>query len=878
MAKSIISSYWCTSSVHLNKKREKSPKTQNGIALLSKKLTSRSNFLSSSTTPIACGTIFSLNSAKVYGTKTKILDINHEIWKFCNVGNLQKAMKLLFMCEKSELDIKSYCNVLQLCAEVKCIEDGKKVHSFIENNGVEVDGVLGSKLVFMYVKCGDLREGRRVFDEVANEKVFLWNMLMNEYAHIGDYKESVDLFCRMIEFGVEPNAYSFSCILKYFGALGSVENGEFVHGCLLKLGFGSDTTVVNSLIAFYFKCGRVESGVKLFGGLCYRDIISWNTMISGYVANGISEKGLEVFVEMLSLGVEVDLATMLCILACCADIESLLVCKAIHCYAAKAGFGEVMKFENTLLDVYSKCGDLDSAIRVFENMSKRSIVSWTSMLSGYARVGKSDKAIQMFHEMVSEGMKPDAFTITRVIHACACSGSLEDGKELHHYVKENGMESSLAVCNALTDMFAKYGSMQDALLVFSSMEAKDIVSWNSLIGGYSKNNQPNEALSLFLEMQDHTRPDGVTVTCILPACASLAALNKGREVHGYILRNGLSTDRFVANALVDMYVKCGALAIAVVLFDMIRVKDLVSCTVMIAGYAMHGFGNEAIATFNKMRQAGVEPTEASFTSILSACTHSGLVEEGWTFFHGMKNECKIDPRLEHYGCMVDLLSRTGRLSEAYKFTKSMPLKPDATIWGALLCGCRMHHDVKLAEQVADHLLELEPENTEYYVLLANTYEEADKWQEIKQLRHKIEPRWIKNRTGCSWIEIKGKVHIFDSSGNGHPEAMKIEFLLKSVRRKMEEQGCSSKLKYTLVNADERQKETSICGHSEKLAMAFGILNLQHGKTIRVTKNSRVCGDCHEMAKFISRNLGREILLRDSNRFHQFKDGSCSCRG
>ncbi|KAG9159444.1 hypothetical protein Leryth_010991 [Lithospermum erythrorhizon] len=765
-----------------------------------------------------------------------------------------------------------------LCAEVKCIEDGKKVHSFIENNGVEVDGVLGSKLVFMYVKCGDLREGRRVFDEVANEKVFLWNMLMNEYAHIGDYKESVDLFCRMIEFGVEPNAYSFSCILKYFGALGSVENGEFVHGCLLKLGFGSDTTVVNSLIAFYFKCGRVESGVKLFGGLCYRDIISWNTMISGYVANGISEKGLEVFVEMLSLGVEVDLATMLCILACCADIESLLVCKAIHCYAAKAGFGEVMKFENTLLDVYSKCGDLDSAIRVFENMSKRSIVSWTSMLSGYARVGKSDKAIQMFHEMVSEGMKPDAFTITRVIHACACSGSLEDGKELHHYVKENGMESSLAVCNALIDMFAKYGSMEDALLVFSSMEAKDIVSWNSLIGGYSKNNQPNEALSLFLEMQDHTRPDGVTVTCILPACASLAALNKGREVHGYILRNGLSTDRFVANALVDMYVKCGALAIAVVLFDMIRVKDLVSWTVMIAGYAMHGFGNEAIATFNKMRQAGVEPTEASFTSILSACTHSGLVEEGWTFFHGMKNECKIDPRLEHYGCMVDLLSRTGRLSEAYKFTKSMPLKPDATIWGALLCGCRMHHDVKLAEQVADHLLELEPENTEYYVLLANTYEEADKWQEIKQLLHKIEPRWIKNRTGCSWIEIKGKVHIFDSSGNGHPEAMKIEFLLKSVRRKMEEQGCSSKLKYTLVNADERQKETSICGHSEKLAMAFGILNLQHGKTIRVTKNSRVCGDCHEMAKFISRNLGREILLRDSNRFHQFKDGSCSCRG
>lgn len=653
--------------------------------------------------------------------------------------------------------------------------------------------------------------------------------------------------------------------------------GKKFHGYLLKSGFYSATTVMNSLISLYFKIGKIESAELLFDELCDRDVISWNSMISGFVANGLAQQGVKIFCEMLTHGIGVDLATIVIVLAACAKTDNLSLTRSVHAFAIKTGFDMKISFSNSLLDTYSKCGDMHGAVCVFLSMPDKSIVSWTSMLAGYARQGLYNEAVVLFHEMRKKGIELDAFAVTSILHACACSGSLENGKEVHDYIRENNIESSLFVSNALMDMYAKCGSMDDAKMVFSQMKAKDIVSWNTMIGGFSKNCLPNEALDLFVEMQSHIRPDCVTITCILPACASLAALDKGREIHGYIMRSGFSSDRFVGNALLDMYVKCGALLVAKLIFNKIASKDLVSWTTMIAGYGMYGFGTEAIATFNNMKQAGIIPDEVSFTCILYSCSHSGSLEEGWRFFDIMRKEYDIEAKLEHYACMVDLLARAGRLLEAYKFIQKMPVQPDATIWGALLCGCRIHHDVKLAEKVADHIFELEPENTGYYILLASIYAEAEKWEEVKKMREKIGMRSLKKNPGCSWIEIKGKVQVFVSSDNSFPEAKKIQMFLKKLRNKMKEQGYSPKLRYALINADDREKEISLCGHSEKLAMAFGILKLPRGKVIRVTKNLRVCGDCHEMAKFMSKALAREIVLRDSNRFHYFRNGSCSCR-
>ncbi|KAJ4823171.1 ubiquitin-specific protease [Turnera subulata] len=622
----------------------------------------------------------------------------------------------------------------------------------------------------------------------------------------------------------------------------------------------------------------VERARKLFDELSDRDYFSWNSMISGYVANGLAEKGLEVFKEMMCVGVEMDLVTMVSILPACANSGNVSLSRAIHALAVKSCSDTDTNFSNALLDTYAKSAHLEDAIQVFEKMEERDVVSWTSMIAGYAREGLPDKAGGLFHEMIKRGFTPDAFTVTTVLHVCACNGSLDKGREVHDYVRKNDMQSNIYVCNALMDMYAKCGSMEEANSVFLGMHVKDIISWNTMIGGYSKNNLPNEAFSLFGAMLQELEPDSTTMACILPACASLAALDKGREIHGHIVRNGFFSDVRVANALVDMYAKCGALVLARMLFDKIRKKDLFSWTVMIAGYGMHGFGSEAIAAFHEMRQAGVEPDELSFISVLYACSHAGLLDEGWKFFNLMQKECNIEPKLEHYACIVDLLSRKGKLQMAYQFIKLMPIKPDAKVWGSLLSGCRIHHDVKLAEKVAERVFELEPENTGYYVLLANVYAEAEKWEKVKKMREEIGRRHLKKNPGCSWIEARGKVHIFFAGDESQAEARKIESLLRKFREQMMEEGHCPKTRHTLINADDLQKEIALCGHSEKLAIAFGILTFPPGKTIRVTKNLRVCGDCHEMAKFMSKTTGREIVLRDSNRFHHFKDGTCRCRG
>ncbi|WCJ27232.1 Pentatricopeptide repeat (PPR) superfamily protein [Euphorbia peplus] len=803
---------------------------------------------------------------------------NGKISALCELGNLRKAMELLDMSPVTEIEPSTYCNLLQLCADKNSLRDGKHVHSLISSNGVLVDSVLGAKLVFMYVTCGDIRAARMIFNQIANEKVFLWNLMLNGYAKIGDFVESVCFFKKMLDFGIEMNSHTFSCILKCFGVLGSLRDGECVHGYLLKSGFGSNTFVVNSLISFYFKVGNVEAARNVFDEMTDRDVVSWNSMISGCVASGMPEKGLEFFWEMRVSGVSIDLATMVNVLAACVNCDDVVFGRAVHGFAVKVSLDRRLTFANTLLDMYSKCGGLDDAIRVFEKMGERSVVSWTSLIAAYAREGKSGEAIRLFRDMENEGVRPDIFTITVVLHACACNGSLENGKEIHDYIKETNMQPNLFVYNSLMDMYTKCGSMEEANSVFLEMPVKDIISWNTMVGGFSKNGFANEALSLFALMVEELKPDGRTMACILPACASIAALDRGREVHGHILKNGHLSDQPVANALLDMYVKCGAISLAEILFDMIPVKDLISWTVMIAGYGMHGLGKEAIATFKEMRKAGTEPDEISFVSVLYSCSHSGLLDEGWRFFNIMQHECHIEPKLEHYSCMVDLLARCGQLSKAYKFIKSMPIEPDSTIWGSLLSGCRIHHDVKLAEKVAEHIFELEPENTGYYVLLANIYAEAETWEEVKKLREKIGRRGLKKNPGCSWIEVKGKVNIFVAGDSSHPQATNIEYLLQRLRSKIKEEGYLPQTKYAMTNANDMEKEMALCGHSEKLAMAFGILNLPPGKTIRVTKNLRVCGDCHEMAKFISTVERREIIMRDSSRFHHFKDGTCSCRG
>ncbi|KAF7021732.1 hypothetical protein CFC21_034627 [Triticum aestivum] len=790
--------------------------------------------------------------------------------------------------EGLEIDSVTMLSVLPACAELGYELVGRVIHGYSVKTGLlweleslerGVDENLGSKLVFMYVKCGELGYARKVFDAMSSKSdIHVWNLLMGGYAKVGEFQESLFLFEKMHDSGIAPDEHTVSCLVKCVTSLYSGRDGLVVHGYLLKLGFGAQCAVCNAMISFYAKSNMTEDAILVFDGMPHRDVISWNSIISGCTFNGLHSKAIELFVRMWLQGQELDSATLLSVLPACAQLHHWFLGRVVHGYSVKTGLVSETSLANVLLDMYSNCSDWRSTNKIFRNMDEKNVVSWTAIITSYTRAGLFDKVAGLLQEMALDGIRPDTFAITSALHAFAGNESLKDGKSVHGYAIRNGMEKVIPVTNALMEMYAKCGNMEEARLIFDGVTSKDMISWNTLIGGYSRNNLANEAFSLFTEMLPQFRPNAVTMTCIFPAAASLSSLERGREMHTYALRRGYLEDEFVANALMDMYVKCGALLLAQRLFDRLSNKNLISWTIMVAGYGMHGRGRDAIALFEQMRASGIEPDAASLSAILYACSHSGLRDEGWRFFDAMRREHKIEPRLKHYTCMVDLLTNTGNLREAYEFIDSMPIEPDSSIWVSLLNGCRIHRDIRLAEEVAERVFELEPENTGYYVLLANIYAEAERWGAVRKLRNKIGGGGLREKTGCSWIEARGRVQVFVAGNRSHPQGTRIAEFLDEVARRMQEEGHDPKKRYALMGADDAVNGEALCGHSSKLAVAFGVLNLSEGRPIRVTKNSRVCTHCHEAAKFISKMCSRDIILRDSNRFHHFEQGRCSCRG
>ncbi|GJN04019.1 hypothetical protein PR202_ga21526 [Eleusine coracana subsp. coracana] len=804
-------------------------------------------------------------------------------WHGCAVDLFSKMW-----FEGLEIDSVTMVSVLPASAELGNALVGKVVHGYAVKSGLlweleslqgGVDDVLGSKLVFMYVKCGELGYARRVFDAMSSKRnVHVWNLIMGGYAKVGEFQESLLVFEQMCDLGITPDEHTISCLLKCITKLSDASSGLGVHGYLAKLGFGAQCAVCNTLILFYAKSNRIRDALKVFDTMPHRDIISWNSIISGCTSNGLSDKAIELFVRMWMQGQELDSATLLSVLPSCTQSQCWFLGRTVHGYSVKTGLVGETSLANTLLDMYSNCSDWHSTNQIFKSMNQKNVVTWTAMITSYTRIGMFGKVAGLLQEMGLDGIKPDVFAVTSALHAFATDESLELGKAVHGYAIRNEMETVLPVANALMEMYARCGNMVEARLIFDHVKNKDIISWNTLIGGYSRNNLAYESFSLFSDMLLQFRPNAVTMTCILPAVASLSSLERGREIHAYALRRGYMEDSYVANALMDMYVKCGALLLAKCLFDRLTEKNLISWTIMIAGYGMHGRGRDAIVLFEQMRDNGIEPDAASFSAILYACCHSGLRDEGWRFFNSMRNEHKIEPKLKHYACIVDLLSNTGNLTEAFEFIKSMPIEPDSSIWVSLLHGCRIYRDVKLAEKVADKVIKLEPENTGYYVLLANIYAEAEKWEAVRKLKNKIGGRGLRENTGCSWVEVRGKVHVFVADNRNYPQEKRIAGFLDDVAIRMREEGHDARKKYALMGANDAVHDESLCGHSSKLAIAFGVLNLSEGRPIRVIKNSRVCSHCHEAAKFISKMCNREIILRDSIRFHHFEGGRCSCRG
>lgn len=535
--------------------------------------------------------------------------------------------------------------------------------------------------------------------------------------------------------------------------------GMEIHCQVFTSGFGEDAYVQNSLIAVYMSCGAVENARKVFDRMPERTTVSWNTMVSGFVQNGRAEEALEVFDRMRDAGVEVDSATVVSVLPACAQVKDLRRGREIHQLVDEKGFGSRIAVTNSLVDMYAKCGAFEDARNVFEEMGERDVVSWTALIGGFVLNGCAVEALRLSHQMQLLGIRPNSVTLAGLLSACASLSSLKHGKCIHGSAVRHGFESGVVVKTALIDMYAKCGFVDLGYQLVMMGGRRRAAPWNALISGHTWNGQAGEAIVLFKQMHlEEVHPDGATMICLLPAYAELADLQQAMNIHCYLIRTGFLKSVEITTGLIDVYSKSGNLDSARDLFDRLHKKDIVSWSAIIAGYGMHGHGRDAIFLFNWMLQSGVKPNLITYTSILYACSHAGLVDEGLHFFNSMVKDYQMKPYVDHYACIVDLLGRAGQLKEAYELIKTMPFEPNHAVWGALLGACVVHENVSLGEVAAGHLFELEPDNTGNYVLLANMYAAVGRWKDVEMVRSMMNERGLRKTPGCSTIDVRNKAH------------------------------------------------------------------------------------------------------------------------
>ncbi|KAI5419716.1 putative pentatricopeptide repeat-containing protein [Lathyrus oleraceus] len=616
-----------------------------------------------------------------------------------------------------------------------------------------------------------------------------------------------------------------------------------LHSKIFHLNSHQNPSLGIKLMRAYAACGEPALTRKVFDEMCERNVIFYNVMIRSYVNNHQYNDGLLVFKDMVNGGFRPDNYTYPCVLKACSCSDSLSYGLLIHGAVLKVRMDLNLFVGNGLIAMYGKCGCLVEARRVFDEMLCRDVVSWNSMVAGYAQNILFDNALEICREMEDSGQRPDGGTMASLMPAVA-----NTSPENVLYVEK----------------------------MFVNLERKNLVSWNVMIRVYMKNSMPRNAVDLYLQMEKNgMEPDAITYASVLPACGDLSALLLGRRIHEYVERKKLRPNLLLENSLIDMYARCGCLEDAKRVFDSMKFRDVASWTSLISSYGMTGQGCNAVELFTEMLNSGQTPDSIAFVAILSACSHSGLLDEGKFYFKQMTNDFRITPRIEHYACLVDLLGRAGRVDEAYNFIKQMPIEPNERVWGTLLSSCRVYSNMDIGLLVADHLLQLAPEQSGYYVLLSNIYAKAGRWKEVTDIRLVMKRRKIRKTPGISNVELNNQVHTFLAGDTSHPQSKEIYEELSVLVGKMKELGYVPETDSALHDVEEEDKEGHLAVHSEKLAIVFALLNTQESQ-IRITKNLRVCGDCHIAAKLISKIVEREIVVRDTNRFHHFKDGVCSC--
>ncbi|KAJ7542620.1 hypothetical protein O6H91_09G003400 [Diphasiastrum complanatum] len=667
---------------------------------------------------------------------------NAMIMGFVKCGFSQRAIELYQQMHSRQVkpDHVTYLAVLNACASIGALEDGRRINLQIVENGYENDDFVTSCLVDMYAKCGRIEEAFRLFEKMETHGVVCWTSMIVGYVKCGNAKRALQLYKNMQLKRIKADIVTFVAVVDACASVGAVEEGRCAHAEIIQCGYESDHVVGTALVDMYAKCGSIEDACRAFSSMETRGVICWTALIVGYVKSGNGEKALELYRLMRMEQVESNTVTFVGVLNACASLAALEEGRDIHKQITERGYESDDFVMSALIDMYAKCGSIAEACIVFDNHHTRSVVCWTSMIMGYVKCGCGEKALQVYRQMEFEQVKPDTLTFVGVLNACASIKVLEEGKRIHRAIIQSGCQSDDFVGSALVDMYAKCGSIEDASNVFDSMHNRSTVCWNTMIAGFVKCGLGQKALESYGKMQlELVERDSVTFMAGLNACANVAALVEGRRIHSEILKIGLESDDFVCSSLVDMYAKCGSIDEAHRVFSSMHSPTLACWTAMIGAYAMHGQGEDAILLFVRMTQECREVNDITFVCLLSACSHASLVDEGQYYYESMDSIYGVARLAEHCACMVDLLGRSGLLDEAEGMIYRMPSGHSVTSWSALLGACRIHGNSEMGQRVAEKVIELDPENASAYVLLSNIYAAAGK-SERREAVHKMRIR------------------------------------------------------------------------------------------------------------------------------------------
>lgn len=530
----------------------------------------------------------------------------------------------------------------------------------------------------------------------------------------------------------------------------------------------------------YARLGEMASASQVFVEMPRRGVDSWNALINAYSREGCPKQVLGLYQRMVTEGIMPDSSTFTVTIKACMALNDLEKGEEVWRKAVECGYEADVFVGSSILNLYAKIGTMDKALALFNKMQRRDMVCWTTMVTGFAHSRKPKEALQMFRRMQREGIEGDGVVIVGVIQACSCLGIMNLCLSVHGHLIRKGVptRTSVQIQTGLINMYCKHGHLELASCVFRSMPHKNSpISWAALVSGFAQNGFTQNALELIMEMQSSgVEPNSASLVSALSACSQDGLLRLGRSIHGYILKR-VDFNQILGTTLIDFYSKCGALISARTVFDCMSFKDSVSWNSMIASYGTHGLGKEALSVFLQMIETYKKPDQITFSSLLSALSHSGLIEEGQYWFNLMQAEYKIKPAEKHYACIVDLLSRAGKIKEALDVVYSMDTEPGPAVWVSLLSGCYNHGEFSIGEVAANKIIELNPDDSGIYSLVSNFFAKEKKWVEVSRVRKMMKESQAKKVPGYSVVDVNGRLQAFIMEDKSHDQYRDIEQVL-----------------------------------------------------------------------------------------------------